>query len=106
MVPSTTKISASEGTMPLTSFAASAQPRRVRASGGSAGTAFGRRIDSTSTQAANKRTWTMEAPVAPTYMVPADWPSCEARTMSTREGGISCAMVPDAAMTPVAWRTL
>ena len=42
MVPSTMKISASDGTMPRMHFQTSGQPRSVRASGGSAGTSCGR----------------------------------------------------------------
>ena len=45
MVPSTRKISTSDGTMPQSTLAISAQPRSVRASGGSAGTRCGCRIE-------------------------------------------------------------
>ena len=40
------------------------------------------------------------------YMSPGERPSWSASTISTSEGGMSWVMVPDAAMTPVAWRTL
>jgi hypothetical protein len=41
---------------------------------------------------------------APTCMSPTDWPSWSAMTISTSEGGMIWARVPDAAMTPVAIR--
>ena len=106
MVPSTTKISARLGTVPRMMVFHSGQPRSVRASGGSAGTSAGRMIDRMNTQPMNSRTWTIEAPVAPIYISPGERCSWSARTISTSEGGISWVMVPEAAMTPVAWRTL
>ncbi len=106
IVPSTMKISARLGTMPRSTLLHSAQPRSVRASGGSAGTCAGRTIERMNTQAANSSTWTSDAPVAPIYISPGERPSWSARTISTSDGGISCVMVPEAAMTPVAWRTL
>jgi hypothetical protein len=36
-------------------------------------------------------------------MSPTERPSWSASTISTRDGGISCVMVPEAAMTPVAY---
>jgi hypothetical protein len=53
MVPSTRKISPSDGTMPLRHFFQSAQPCRVRASSGSAGTSFGQTKLTISTQMQN-----------------------------------------------------
>ena len=43
-----------------------------------------------------------EGPQAPLYMSPTERPSWSAMTTSTKEGGTSCVMVPDAASTPVA----
>ncbi len=106
IVPSTTKISASDGTMPRMILLQSGQPRSVRASGGSAGTSCGRMIDRMNTQPANSSTCRIEAPVAPIYISPGERCSWSASTISTSEGGISCVIVPEAAMTPVAWRTL
>ena len=45
IVPSTRKISTSDGTMPHSTLRISGQPRSVRASGGSGGTDVGRKID-------------------------------------------------------------
>jgi hypothetical protein len=39
---------------------------------------------------------------APEYMSPTDLPSWSAMMISTSDGGMICASVPDAAMTPVA----
>ena len=52
----------------------------------------------------NSATCTMLGPMAPAYMSPTDLPITSASTTSTSEGGMSWVMVPDAAMTPVAWR--
>ena len=41
---------------------------------------------------------------APSYMSPTDRPSWSAMTISTSDGGMICASVPEAAMTPVATR--
>ncbi len=41
---------------------------------------------------------------APAYMSPTDFPSWSAMMMSTSDGGMICASVPDAAMTPDAKR--
>ena len=46
----------------------------------------------------------MLGPMAPAYMSPTLLPSWSPSTISTSDGGISCVMVPDAAMTPVAIR--
>src|SRR5262249_625887 len=53
MVPSTRKISPSEGMMPRRHFFHSAQPLSVRASSGRAGTSFGQRKLTMSTQMQN-----------------------------------------------------
>ena len=42
--------------------------------------------------------------IAPSYMSPTERPSWSASTISTRDGGMICASVPEAAMTPVASR--
>ena len=75
MVPSTMKISASEGIMPRMQRLASAQPFRVRASGGSAGMSPGRRRLKMKTQAMNSKTWMTLAPMAPMYIWPTGLPS-------------------------------
>ena len=41
---------------------------------------------------------------APAYMSPTDLPSWSAITISTSDGGMICASVPEAAITPVARR--
>ena len=41
---------------------------------------------------------------APAYMSPTDRPSWSAMMMSTSDGGMICASVPDAAMVPEASR--
>ncbi len=41
---------------------------------------------------------------APSYMSPTERPSWSAMTMSTIDGGMICASVPEAAMMPVATR--
>ena len=41
---------------------------------------------------------------AASYMSPTDLPSWSAMTISTSEGGMICASVPEAAMTPAATR--
>jgi hypothetical protein len=48
----------------------------------------------------------MEGPIAPLYMSPTERPSWSASTTRTSDGGITCVMVPEAAMTPVANRML
>ena len=101
IVPSTRKISPSDGIMPRRHFFHSAQPCRVRASSGSAGTALGQMTLTMATQMQNRATWIRLGPMAPAYMSPTDRPSTSASTTSTSEGGISWVMVPEAAMTPI-----
>ncbi len=101
IVPSTRKISTSDGTMPQASFAASARPRRVRASAGSGGTLCGWKIDTSRMKPANNSTCAIDGPMAPRYMSPTGTPNWNASTISTRDGGITCVIVPDAAITPV-----
>ena len=54
IVPSTRKISPSEGIMPRRHFFHSAQPCSVRASSGSAGTSFGQMKPTMATQMQNR----------------------------------------------------
>ena len=91
--------------MPRRHFRHSAQPFRVRASGGSAGTSCGRTMLRKNTQPANNASWMRLGPIAPLYMSPTERPSWSASTTSTSEGGMSWVMVPEAAITPVVWRT-
>ena len=101
MVPSTRKISTSEGTMPQSTFAISARPRSVRASGGSAGTFAGCTIETARMKRANSATCRSDGPIAPRYMSPTETPSWSASTIRTSDGGITCVIVPEAAITPV-----
>ena len=87
--------------MPRRHFAHSAQPCSVRASGGSAGTSCGRTMLRMKTQAQNSASWIRLGPIAPLYMSPTERPSWSASTTSTSDGGMSCVMVPEAAITPV-----
>ena len=105
IVPSTRKIRMIEGTMPRTQRQISGQPRSVRASGGSAGTSCGQRKLTMSTHTANSATWMKLGPMAPRYMSPTERPSWSASTTSTSDGGMSCVIVPEAAITPVVCRT-
>src|SRR5215472_14235585 len=101
IVPSTTKISTADGTMPIRHFFHSAQPVSVRASAGTAGTHSGRAMDSAKVYSANSAIWMTDGPQAPRYMSPTDLPSWSASTISTSDGGTSWVMVPEAASTPV-----
>ena len=76
----------------------------MRASSGSAGTSFGQITLTISTQTQNSATWMMLGPIAPAYMSPTERPSWSASTTSTSEGGISCVIVPEAAITPIVCR--
>jgi hypothetical protein len=74
----------------------------VRASGGSAGTILGLKM-------ARAKTNRMYSPMsvkpgmkAPLYMSPTLLPIWSASTISTSEGGMICASVPEAAITPLA----
>ena len=53
------------------------------------------------TQAQNSPIWIRLGPIAPAYMSPTERPSTSASTTRTSDGGMSCVMVPDAAMTPM-----
>ena len=75
MVPSTRKISPSDGIMPRRHFFHSAQPCSVRASSGSAGTSLGQMMLTMATQTQNSATWMMLGPIAPAYMSPTERPS-------------------------------
>ena len=73
IVPSTRKISTSEGTMPQRHLLqASAQPLSVRASGGRAGTSGGAKMLRIDNQAKKSSTWRMQGPIAPAYMSPTE----------------------------------
>ena len=52
----------------------------------------------------NSSVCTSDGPMAPLYMSPTLRCSWSASTISTSDGGISCVMVPLAAITPVASR--
>ena len=101
MVPRTRKISTSEGTIPQATFDHRAMPLRVRAAGGNAGTRCGWKIETSNMKPENRSTCAIEGPMAPRYMSPTGTPSWKARTMSTNDGGMTCVMVPEAAITPV-----
>ena len=75
IVPSTRKMSASDGTIAVVHFHASAQPRSVRASGGNGGTASGQMRPTMNTHVQNSSTWMMLGPIAPMYMSPTERPS-------------------------------
>ena len=104
MVPSTRKISTIEGTMPLSTRHHSDQPRGASASGGRGGTLCGAKMETAAMKAMNRKTCRKDGPIAPAYMSPTDLPSWSPSTISTSEGGMTCVMVPDAAITPVAMR--
>ena len=74
----------------------------MRACGGSAGTQAGRNIAKSTTYSTYSPT-SMKAGVnAPLYMSPTLRPTWSAMMMSTSEGGMICASVPEAAMAPAA----
>jgi len=56
------------------------------------------------TQPQNRATWMMLGPIAPAYMSPTERPIWSASTTNTSDGGMSCVMVPEAAITPMVWR--
>ena len=78
--------------------------RIVRASSGSAGTHSGLTNDVSRMKPAYSPASTMPGMKAPAYMSPTDRPSWSAMMMSTSEGGMICASVPDAAIVPEAIR--
>ncbi len=104
MVPSTRKISTSGGTSVVSTRANKAVPCRVRALAGIAGAAAGLINVSTNTYSRYRLTSAMPGSSAPLYMSPTEVPSWSARMINTSEGGMICASVPDAAMTPEASR--
>ena len=101
MVPSTRKISTSDGTMPQSTLEISGQPRSVRASGGSGGTLCGCTIDTARMNSRNSPICSTDGPIAPRYMSPTETPIWSASTISTSDGGITWVIVPEAAITPV-----
>ena len=74
----------------------------MRASGGRAGTQSGLTIATTAMKARYRPTSSRPGTSAPAYMSPTERPSWSASTISTSEGGIACASVPEAVMVPVA----
>ena len=104
IVPSTRKMRTTDGTMPHSTRLISGQPFRVRASGGSGGIAFGRNSDTAKMNAMNSSTCRIDGPIAPRYMSPTERPIWSASTTRTSDGGMSCVIVPEAAITPVARR--
>ncbi len=78
--------------------------RKVRASSGSAGAEAGLISVISSTYSMYRPVSTMPGTNAPLYMSPTERPSWSASTISTSDGGMICASVPDAAITPVASR--
>ncbi len=56
------------------------------------------------THAQNSPTCSRLGPIAPAYMSPTERPSWSASTTSTSDGGMSCVIVPEAAITPIVWR--
>ncbi len=106
MVPSTKKMSTMEGIMPASTRNTSARLSSPRASGGKAGRSLGRTIDISRMKSMKIATCRIDGPIAPRYMSPTDLPSWSARTISTSAGGMTCVIVPEAAITPVASRGL
>ena len=78
--------------------------RKPTASAGKPGVAFGNTTDAKKVKTAYIPASAMPGMNAPSYMSPTDLPSWSAITMSTSDGGMICASVPDAAMTPAAKR--
>ena len=78
--------------------------RKTRASGGSAGAHCGLKIVQARTYPKYRPASTKPGMNAPLYMSPTDLPSWSAMMISTSDGGMICASVPDAAMTPEASR--
>jgi hypothetical protein len=76
----------------------------VRASAGSAGAHVGLNAHTPSVYAAYRPVSTKPGMNAPAYMSPTDFPSWSAMMMSTSDGGMICASVPEAAITPEAKR--
>ncbi len=74
----------------------------MRASGGSAGTHDGLKIATITTNERYRPTSISPGISAPAYMSPTERPSWSASTISTSEGGMACASVPEAVMVPVA----
>jgi len=104
IVPSTRKISTSDGTMPHRQRLTSGQPCIVSDSRGIPGTHFGLKMLTPKVYRQKSSTCTRLGPQAPRYMSPTERPSWSASTISTRDGGISWVMVPEAAITPMVWR--
>jgi hypothetical protein len=74
----------------------------MRASSGKAGVHEGRTKETTSTKMMYRPTSSRPGTSAPAYMSPTERPIWSASTISTNEGGMACAKVPEAVMVPVA----
>jgi hypothetical protein len=74
----------------------------MRASAGSAGTAAGLTKATMTMNRMYSATSSRPGISAPAYMSPTERPIWSASTISTSDGGIACASVPDAVMVPVA----
>jgi hypothetical protein len=74
----------------------------MRASGGSAGTMAGLNRATTTMNSRYRPTSSRPGISAPAYMSPTERPSWSASTMSTSEGGMAWASVPEAVIAPMA----
>ena len=74
----------------------------MRASSGSGGIHFGRIRATTTMNSRYSPISSSAGRSAPAYMSPTERPSWSASTISTSDGGIACASVPEAVMVPVA----
>src|SRR6476660_9174511 len=104
IVPSTMKISTSDGTIDTMQRTNSTLILAVRTSLGSAGTFSGQMMLTMKIQTQNSATRMKLGMKAPAYMSPTERPMASASTTSTSEGGMIWVIVPDAAITPVETR--
>ena len=74
----------------------------MRASLGSAGTHLGSTMATTAMNSRYRPTSIRPGTNAPAYMSPTERPIWSASTISTSEGGMACAKVPEAVMVPMA----
>src|SRR4029453_19675731 len=102
MVPSTMKISTSDGTIDTMQRMNSRPTLAVRTSLGRAGTFSGQTMLTMKIHRQNSPTRMKLGMKAPAYMSPTERPMASASTTSTSDGGMIWGMVPEAAMTPVA----
>src|SRR6185369_14862878 len=101
MVPSTMKISTSDGTIETMQRTNRTPRLAVRISFGSAGTLSGQMMLTMKIHRQNSPTRMKLGMKAPAYMSPTDLPMASASTTSTSDGGMIWVMVPEAAITPV-----